>query len=276
MRQAAVSTFLLPNGNLYAWTSNSLPVTLANAPVATLPTAYYQNPNFLSNPAVPGPFAVQSSVSGVSVTTTAVMASISGNTLTVTDLNYVGSVTVYVTVTDGYLTATKTFTVTFTDASPPTLTVNPTTSTVAASTHATATLTPSSGSSYTSVQIGGYSLPFTVEQQLDLTAPPGTSNYFYNARGGFEKYLVSGNGSNPGAGGGYYILLPNGNLYAWNGNSLTSDEMTPVIGGARSAPRSTTIQRCSPTRYRPTSQPPLRGAEFAPASTAGRHELSLQ
>ena len=42
--------------------------------------------------------------------------------------------------------------------------------------------------------------------------------YFYNARGVQEKYFVSGNGSNP-AGGGYYILLPNGNLYAWIGNS---------------------------------------------------------
>jgi hypothetical protein len=66
---------------------------------------------------------------------------------------------------------------------------------------------------------------YNVEQSLDLQAP--APNYFYNARGVQEEYLVSGNGSNP-AGGGYFVLLPNGNLYAWDGNLDTSLANAPV------------------------------------------------
>ena len=63
--------------------NNDLVSTLANAPVATLPTAYYQNPSFLSNAAPPGglQFVAQTSTS---VQTTDIAASITGNTLTVT------------------------------------------------------------------------------------------------------------------------------------------------------------------------------------------------
>ena len=95
-------------------------------------------------------------------------------------------------------------------------------------TAATATLTPSAGTTYVGVQIAGYSSLFALEQQLDLMAPPGGANYFENARGAGEKYLLSGNGSNA-ANGGYYILLPNGNLYAWIDNSLSASEAVPPI-----------------------------------------------
>ena len=71
------------------------------------------------------------------------------------------------------------------------------------------------------VQVSGFNPLFAVRQQLDLSPPAGTSSYFYNARGYQEKYLVSGNGSNTGA-GGYYVIMPNGNLYAWLSNSMTT------------------------------------------------------
>ena len=43
-----------------------------------------------------------------------------------------------------------------------------------------------------------------------------------------EKYLVSGNGMNAAA-GGYYILLSNSTLYAWDNVSLTSSEKTGFV-----------------------------------------------
>ena len=140
-----------------------------------------------------------------------------------------------VTITDGAKSTTQIFQVTLVDANPPTLSVSANNGTGAGSpattlpngTPATATLSPSAGTSYTGLQIGGYSLLYSVEEQLDLMAPPGASNYFFNSRAAQEEYLVSGNGNNP-ADGGYYILVPNGNLYAWDGNSLTTSEATVV------------------------------------------------
>ncbi len=75
-------------------------------------------------------------------------------------------------------------------------------------------------------EVDAYSLVSDLEQQYDFQAPPGT-NYFYNAHGAQEKYLVSGNGSNP-SGGNYYVLLPNGNLYTWAGSLPASEAGTPV------------------------------------------------
>ena len=140
---------------------------------------------------------------------------------------------VNVTVADGSLVSTQVYQVNFADPDPPTLSVSANNGTGAGSamttlphgTPATATLTPSTGTTYAAVQVEGYNVLYSVEQQLDLMAPPGTSNYFVNARGAGEEYLISGNGSNP-AGGGYYVLLPNGNLYAWAG-SLTASEANP-------------------------------------------------
>ena len=47
-------------------------------------------------------------------------------------------------------------------------------------------------------------------------------------RGQNEKYLLSSNGSNA-ANGGYYILMPTGDIYAWNGISIQSTILqTPI------------------------------------------------
>jgi hypothetical protein len=71
-------------------------------------------------------------------------------------------------------------------------------------------------------------LASTVEGQLDLQQPTGTSTYFFNARGINEKYLQSSNGSNSGAAEGFYIIVPNGNLYAWT-NSLSATLLTTPV-----------------------------------------------
>jgi hypothetical protein len=51
---------------------------------------------------------------------------------------------------------------------------------------------------------------------------------YFNSRGQNEKYLQSTNNSNS-AGGGYYVLMPTGKLYAWDGKSIsTTLNTTPV------------------------------------------------
>ncbi len=256
---------LLPNGNLYAWVGDSMAASLANAPVATVPFAFYQNPNFLINAAAPGALQLVSQ-SPSSIQTTDVTAAISDNTLTVTDTaDYLGSVTVYLTVTDGFLTTTQSFNVTFADVDPPTLTVNPSNVSESSNTAVTTTLTPSAGTNYTGLQIAGYSAMFNVEQQLDLMAPPGATNYFVNARGSGEKYLVSGNGSNS-SGSGYYVLFPNGNLFAYapdaNSDLLNTEAGAPISLGTAVYNDPTELANAAPA--------------YTPAAYAAEQSLDLQ
>ena len=68
----------------------------------------------------------------------------------------------------------------------------------------------------------------SLEQQLDLHVPSGTSTYFFNSRGADEKYLPDANSSNPTE-AGYYIIVPNGNLYAWTDNDLTTTLATTPV-----------------------------------------------
>ena len=55
---------------------------------------------------------------------------------------------------------------------------------------------------------------------------PDVEGYF-NFRGQNEKYLHSSNGSNA-AGGGWYLLMPDGNLRAWNGSIAASNSVAIV------------------------------------------------
>ena len=114
-----------------------------------------------------------------------------------------------------------------------------------------AAITLSSGQIYTTPALSNVTL-LAIEQQYDLLDPTGNGSYFYNARGGEEKYLVSGNGSNP-AGGGYYVLLPNGNLYAWTGNSLTlSLTADPVASAGVAAYANPSLLISPPVAYNAT------------------------
>jgi hypothetical protein len=85
--------FILPSGGVYAWdgTPNQATGTL----IATLQTAYYNNPSLLYN------------------ATVGATASVSGNRLTVTpDATFVGALYVTATASDGLTTDSKTFTLT--------------------------------------------------------------------------------------------------------------------------------------------------------------------
>ena len=103
--------------------------------------------------------------------------------------------------------------------------------------------------SYTA-QVAGYNPLFNVEQQYDLQAP--SSSYYFNARGGGEKYLVSGNGGNS-AGAGYYIVIPGGNLYAFTGSLSSSETAGNFIAslGASAYADPTTLIDAVPA-YNPT------------------------
>jgi hypothetical protein len=183
--------------------------------------------------------------------------------LTVTDTGgFVGTVIVYVTVTDGVLTSSQTpFQVTFTDVNPPTLTISATdgsgvdtsSTTLSNNTAATATLTPSSNTTFQTPQVAGYSQLSVLEQQLSLATTP--DNDFYNARNGSEKYLVSTNGSNP-AGGGYYVLFSNGNMFAYSPdfhNDLVNTESGTAITVGTSVYNDPTLLTNATPPYNPTA-----------------------
>ena len=63
-----------------------------------------------------------------------------------------------------------------------------------------------------SVSVSGYNPLYDLQVKYGLTAADITAAF--NKRDQSEKYLLSGNGSNP-AGGGYYVLMPTDKLYAY-------------------------------------------------------------
>ena len=197
------------NGNLYAWYGSSLATTLQTTPVAMLPTAYYENPGWLVNPTAIG-------------TLGGVKTNIAGGTLSVADTTFLGTATIYLTASDGLLSTTVTFQVTFTDSTPSITQPGNQTVSHTGSVNVSLSPTDAAGDAVTySVQIGGTSSLFALEQQFGLVEPNGTSNYYYNLNGAQEKYLSSVNVSNA-ANDSLYFMLPTGNLYAWNGVSFSS------------------------------------------------------
>jgi len=68
---------------------------------------------------------------------------------------------------------------------------------------------------------------YAAEQSLALKAPAGASNYYLNFRGAQEKYLSSGNGSNP-ANGGWYTSPAHGNLYTFTGTIAATLNSAPI------------------------------------------------
>jgi subtilisin-like proprotein convertase family protein len=74
------------------------------------------------------------------------------------------------------------------------------------------------------------STAYNTQQMFALTGP--ISN-FQNAYGQNEIWFKSANGSNPGAGQGYYQLLPDGTLHPWNGVvgvNISTEPTVAVLG----------------------------------------------
>ena len=101
--------------------------------------------------------------------------------------------------------------------------------------------------------VGGYTQLFSIEEQFGLEPEVqpmslgqlGTSNFNVNQHGAQELNLVSVTGGNLAHGNAYFIL-PNGNLYAYDGNSIITSETTGFVASLGQA--STLSRNCSSTR----------------------------
>ncbi len=100
---------------------------------------------------------------------------------------------------------------------------------------------------------------FTLKTTYGLTLQDG----YFNIRGADEKYLLSNNGSNP-AGGGWYVLMPTGNLYAWNSNLATTLATIPIATVAASV------------YYNPSLLTNSTGAPIATSGTNPFYDLKIQ
>ncbi len=114
----------------------------------------------------------------------------------------------------------------------------------------------------------GYSLSFTASLLDPLLAIKTTygltlQDGYFNERGRSEKYLLSTNGSNA-AGGGWYVLMPTGSLYAWNGSIASTLASIPVAATAPSV------------WYNPSLLTANTGAPIVTAGTNPLYDLKIQ
>ncbi len=204
---------LMPTGNLYAWDGISLTTTLATAPVATLGTAAYSNTALLygSTGLVPAVTATVNASGQITITPNAA---------------FVGTLQITAVATDQLVNTATSFSYTVTEPAPSLVAISAQNASASASQHGSPleiTLGVSSSDASDSFQFlataSGYNPLYALKTQLGLTNPDITSSF--NARGGDEKYFQSTNGSNA-ANGGFYVLMPTGDLYAWDGNSLAT------------------------------------------------------
>jgi subtilisin family serine protease len=154
--------FIKPNGSLYRW-GGSIGKSLL---IDTLSPTYYANPALLHSAQTPGLMSISSS---------SVTASITGNVLNVTrEPGFSGVLCIRVSVSDGQQTDSEVFTV----------------------------ADPLAQKAY------------DLDQQLGLhTYADG--NYYTNARGAGEKYLIGNDNV-------LYFIKPDGGLYRWGGSIAKS------------------------------------------------------
>jgi uncharacterized protein YkwD len=201
---------ILPNGTVRPWLGG----TSFGSVVATLGSAAWANPALLSGSA---PSAAN--VSG----------SVSGSTLTLSGLQgYTGTLQVTVKASDSNGSATQTFQVNVTNAP---LTLAPVANVTAAHGAPVQVALDSTDAANSAVnyqvQITGDNPAYDLEQNLDLTY---TGTYLQNAIGLNEKWLQSSTSNQ--ANGGWYAILPDGEIRAWTGGNSTGPtiaQLSPAV-----------------------------------------------
>jgi hypothetical protein len=197
--------FILANGELYQWDGGSG----ANGTLlGNVGTSYWSDPTRLTNPPVDQPHAT---------------FSFDGNNLLITrDLAWFSGLRITVTVNDGQLTDSKTFTLTVTDQ-PPVLGPIPNQTIPASQQVLSVTLS--------ATDPDGDPLTFTVTAQslaYVLTQQTGTLTYvskWDNSGGRGEKWLQAPSGQ-------WYFILANGDLYQWDGNDGASGTVLGTVGAS--------------------------------------------
>jgi Subtilase family/Bacterial Ig domain len=170
------------------------------------------------------PVTFTARIGAVGGQTPPVTVAVSGTQLTLTPaLSFVGTYTVAVTASDGLASATTSFTVTVTNATPQLGAVAAQTM-AAGQTSITVPLsaTDADGDTLTltaSVQIPSASA-YQLEQQLGLRQY-GTS-YYTNTWGANEKWLI-------GANNVWYTILPSGQLYRWAGTFAATIQSSNLV-----------------------------------------------
>lgn len=201
---------LMPNGNLYAFIPTpgnnlSLASTLAQAPVATLGAAVYTDTFKL--------YSSTGQVLGVTAT-----VSNAGQVTLTRNTAFSGTVRVIVAATDGARKASQSFLFTVSNIAPTFAVVN--------------NVSGTSASQGTTINLGatdgnGDAIQYAASVSnnplylLKTQYAFNTAAQYFNFRGANEWYFQSSNGSNS-ANGGWYVLMPNNMLYAWDGASIAS------------------------------------------------------
>jgi S-adenosylmethionine hydrolase len=222
--------YLLPSGELHFW-DGSASDTGSSTLVAALVPAYYQDPQLLLHaqaPALPA---------GVSAGYTA--TSNGGATLQIAGFaGFAGAFGVQLGISDGAQSFTTSFLVTVTDSAP-------TLALTGLTPPSTLTQIPAATTAHTSGGVAGtftsgdadgdalansarvVSQAYAVEEALALDAIYTGGSYDLNDTITGARWFVSGNGSNSGFGGQYY-LLPDGTLHFWDGNASHTGASTLV------------------------------------------------
>jgi hypothetical protein len=188
------------SASLYAWDGGTSSVPANAQPLAVVDGSVYANPALLLNAKAP--------LAPVGVT-----ASLSGGVLTINGpASFVGTFEVTVTATDGVLSSSQSFLVTTTDT-PPVLNPLPDQSVAQSGGPLQVTLgsTDAEGDAVTySAQVAAYNPAYNLQQIYHFT---GLGQFTI---GGVTAYVLHSDVL--GGVGGYYLLRPDGSVYAYDGS----------------------------------------------------------
>jgi hypothetical protein len=229
--------FILPSGALYQWGGSVASSTL----VANLDSSFGANPNLVLTTTLQDVSSVYVTVSGNGTTSGAL------DFKPAAMQNFVGTLHVVASVTDGTDTAAQSFVVNDTDSlglqpigSPVTFPHGGPLPVVILNATADTSDTPNLTYTVKVYQDAPYQA-VRLRQAFSLTSPG--NNYYFNARGLGESYFL-------GAGGTWYVILPTGALYQWGGNLASSTllaNLGSAFGNNPSLVLTTTLQDVSPT-----------------------------